>query len=227
MVNTASEFKEHHRIHRALTAGAEKRLLIWLAERMPRRVNSDHLTALGFLALVGCGFCYLYARYDRTWFLVAIALLVVNWFGDSLDGTLARVRNHQRPRYGFYIDHIFDAFGTLALVAGFAGSGYMSWQVAAALLIAYFLISIEVYLATYTLGDFKISYFGFGPTELRIVIAIGTLALYSGYRYTSWPGRLMLIYDVAGLIATGAIVVVLLVTTAKHIGRLYREEPLP
>jgi archaetidylinositol phosphate synthase len=225
--NRVSEFRESTRTHRALTAGVEKRLLVSLAERMPRWVNSDHLTALGFAALVGCGFCYWYAHYDRTWFLVATALLAVNWVGDSLDGTLARVRNQQRPRYGFYVDHLCDAVGTLALVAGFAASGYMSWQVAAALLVAYFMMSIEVYLATYALGDFKISYFGFGPTELRIVIAIGTLALYSGYRYTGWLGRTVLIYDLAGLTATFAIIVVFLVTTAKHIVTLYREEPLP
>jgi archaetidylinositol phosphate synthase len=225
--STGFKFKESERVHRAVTANVEKRLLVWLAARMPQWVNSDHLTGIGFAALVGCGFSYWYARYDRTWFLVAIALLGVNWFGDSLDGTLARVRNQQRPRYGFYVDHICDAFGTLALVTGFAGSGYMSWQVAAGLLVAYFLMSIEVYLATYTLGNFKISYFGFGPTELRIVIAVGTLALYSGYCYTGWLGRPILIYDFAGGIATGAIVLVLLVTTAKHISALYQEEPLP
>jgi phosphatidylglycerophosphate synthase len=182
---------------------------------------------LGFVALVACGFCYWYARYDRTWLLVAVVLLAVNWLGDSLDGTLARVRGHQRPRYGFYVDHMCDALGTLALVAGFAASGFMSWQVAAGLLTAYLLMSIEVYLATYTLGDFKISYFGFGPTEMRILIAIGSLALYSGYRHTGWSGKQMLLYDLAGLVATGAILLVLVVTTVKHIATLYREEPLP
>jgi archaetidylinositol phosphate synthase len=225
--NAVFGFKEHRRLHRAVTAHAEKRLLVWLAQRMPRWLNSDHLTGLGFAALIGCGFSYWYARYDRTWLLVVVALLAVNWFGDSLDGTLARVRDQQRPRYGFYVDHICDAFGTLALVAGIAASGYMSWQVAAGLLVAYFLMSIEVYLATHTLGDFKISYFGFGPTELRIVIAIGTFALYTGHRYTAWLGRPLLIYDLAGLIAIGGIVLVLIVTTAKHIATLYREEPLP
>jgi archaetidylinositol phosphate synthase len=210
-----------------VTAGVERRLLVWLAERMPRWINSDHLTGLGFVALVACGFCYWYARYDRTWLLVAVVLLAVNWLGDSLDGTLARVRGHQRPRYGFYVDHMCDALGTLALVAGFAASGFMSWQVAAGLLTAYLLMSIEVYLATYTLGDFKISYFGFGPTEMRILIAIGSLALYSGYRHTGWSGKQMLLYDLAGLVATGAILLVLVVTTVKHIATLYREEPLP
>ena len=227
MGNTVSGFKESTRIHRALTARAEKRVLIWLAERMPQWVNSDHLTVLGFAALVGCGFCYWYARYDRTWFLVAIALLAVNWFGDSLDGTLARVRNQQRPRYGFYVDHLCDAVGTLALVVGFAASGSMGWHVAAAVLVAYYLMSIEVYLATHTLGEFKISYFGVGPTELRMVIAIGTFALYSGYRHIGLLGRPILIYDFAGVIATIGIVLVLLVTTVKHIATLYREEPLP
>jgi archaetidylinositol phosphate synthase len=221
------QFKEHHRIHHSLTAGAEKRLLVWLAQRMPQWINSDHLTLLGFAALVGCGFSYWYARYDRSWFLMVVALLVVNWFGDSLDGTLARVRGHQRPRYGFYVDHICDAFGTLALVAGFAASGYMSWPVAAGLLIAYFLMCIEVYLTTCTLGDFKISYFGFGPTELRILIAVGSLALYRGDTCMTAFGNVFLIYDFAGVVATIGIILVLLVTTVRHIVQLYREEPLP
>jgi archaetidylinositol phosphate synthase len=225
--STDLAFKEHRRLHGAVSAGLEKRLLVWMAQRLPGFINSDHLTVLGLAALAGGGFSYWYARYDRTWFLVAIAMLVVNWFGDSLDGTLARVRNQQRPRYGFYVDHICDAFGTLFLVAGIAASGYMSWNFAAGLLVAYYLLSIEVYLATYTLGDFQISYLGFGPTELRVVIGIGTLALYNGYRYTGWLGTEMLIYDLAGMIAIGAISMVLVATTTKHIVQLYREEPLP
>jgi archaetidylinositol phosphate synthase len=109
--------------------------------------------------------------------LLVILFLALNWLGDSLDGTLARVRNRQRPRYGFYVDHIVDAFGTLFLLSGLALSGYMSKSIAAALLTAYLMLSIEVYLATYTIGTFHLSFWKFSPTELRILLAIGNIAL--------------------------------------------------
>ena len=118
-----------------------------------------------------------------------IPFLVLNWFGDSLDGTLARVRNRQRPRYGFYVDHILDALGMSFLMAGLALSGYMSPLVAGTFLILYLLLSIEIYLATYTIGTFHLSYWRFGPTELRILLVIGNLfALWRPYAIIAGPG---------------------------------------
>ena len=103
--------------------------------------------------------------------------LALNWFGDSLDGTLARVRGHQRPRYGFYVDHILDTFGIFFVLGGLALSGAMTPIVAAAFLIADYVLSIEIYLATYCVGRFRMSFWGWGPTELRILLAIGALML--------------------------------------------------
>src|ERR1700733_10643045 len=163
------------RVQQSFVAAAEKRTLAWLAERTPRRINSDHLTLLGFVAQCLAGVCYALAKWNRYSLLLGIVFLVLNWFGDSLDGTLARVRNCQRPRYGFYIDHILDAVGRWVLIGGLAVSGYISPTIAAVFLIVYLLLSIEIYLATYTVGVFHLSYWNFGPTELRILLIVGNL----------------------------------------------------
>ena len=111
------------RIQESFLAGVEKKALIWLAERTPRFINSDHLTALGFAGQLAAGLFYALSRYNRYYLLAVIACLAVNWFGDSLDGTLARVRQQQRPRYGFYLDHMVDTFGAVAMMGGLALSG--------------------------------------------------------------------------------------------------------
>src|SRR5579864_9755956 len=170
-------FQEAKREQQSFLAPLEKRSLIWLAERAPRWINSDHLTVLGLSALFGAGLSYWWAQSSPAGLYAVIVCLALNWLGDSLDGTLARVRNRQRPRYGFYVDHVVDAFGALFLLGGLALSGFMSERIALGLLIAYLMLSIEVYLATYTLGTFHISFWKFSPTELRILLAVGNLAL--------------------------------------------------
>src|ERR1039458_9646172 len=165
-----ARFQEASRAQVSFLAPIEKRCLIWLARRTPAWINSDHLTVLGLISLLGAGLSYWYAHSNRLGLLLAIVCLALNWLGDSLDGTLARVRNCQRPRYGFYVDHILDAIGMSALMAGMAFSGYISPCVAAVFLIVYLLLSIEIYLATYTVGVFHLSYWSFGPTELRILL---------------------------------------------------------
>jgi hypothetical protein len=125
-------FQPAKRSHTSFLAAAEKRTLIAIARRLPAWVNSDHLTAIGFIALLAAGVSYAFARQHPGALLPVIPLLALNWFGDSLDGTLARVRDCQRPRYGFYVDHILDAIGMSALMTGMAFSGYISPSVAAA-----------------------------------------------------------------------------------------------
>ena len=144
-------FKDAERRQESWLAPVEKRCLLWLAKHTPRRVSPDHLTLLGFGAMVLAGACYGFARWWPPALFLANVCLAVNWLGDSLDGTLARVRQCQRPRYGFYVDHIVDSFGALCLLAGLGWSGYMNWPVAAALLLSFYLLSINTYLATYTL----------------------------------------------------------------------------
>jgi archaetidylinositol phosphate synthase len=215
-----SSFQTAKRIHNSFLAEQEKRVLTWLAERTPTWVNSDHLTILGFSAQVGTGVCYGMSRFNRFWLVAAISCLALNWLGDSLDGTLARVRQKQRPRYGFYVDHILDSIGSVALMAGLALSGYMSPWVATGLLVLFLLLSVQSYLATYTLGEFHMSFCSFGPTELRVLLALGNLALFR------WPYVLdgHRLFDIGGIVGIAGMSAVLVFFTARNIRRLYREE---
>lgn len=220
------KFQEAARAQVSLLAPLERKTLIWLAHRTPPRINSDHLTALGLGALLGAGISYWYARYHRAGLLLVIVFLALNWLGDSLDGTLARVRNRQRPRYGFYVDHIVDAFGTLFLLGGLSLSGYMSKPVAAALLTAYYLLSIEVYLATYTIGTFQLSFWKLSPTELRVLLAIGNIALLF-CPMVQLAGSTYRLYDVGGVIGVTGLVLTLAAAVVRHTLQLYRAERLP
>jgi len=204
----------------SLLAKAERRALNWLVRRIPSKIGSDHLTLTGFLALFLAGVFYYCSKSDPVLLHVVNACLTINWFGDSLDGTLARYRNKQRPRYGFYVDHIIDAFGTLFLFSGLALSGYMSKEVASALLIAYFMLAINVYLATYTLGKFQLSFGKLSPTELRMLLGIGNIALLYHPR-VHLLGQSYLLYDVGGVTAIGVISCVLIASTIRNTRTLY------
>jgi archaetidylinositol phosphate synthase len=219
-------FREAKRTQQSCLAVLEKKALLWMAARTPSWINSDHLTLLGLAAMAGAGAGYWWSRSNRTGLVLVIACLAVNWVGDSLDGTLARYRNCCRPRYGFYVDHIVDAFSSLFLLGGLALSGYMSPWIALGLLIAYLLLSIEVYLASYTLGDFKISYFKMGPTELRLLLCIGNLALF-WRSMAHFAGRAYRLFDVGGTMGISGMLLVLFISVAQHTARLYRREPLP
>jgi phosphatidylglycerophosphate synthase len=222
----AETFKPAERSHTSFLAAAEKRALIWMAERLPAWVNSDHLTVLGFLSLTAAGACYWWASWNSLALVAVILCLALNWFGDSLDGTLARVRHKQRPRYGFYVDHILDAVGTFFLMSGLALSGFMTPLVAYAFLIVYLLLSIEIYLATYTIGTFHLSYWRFGPTELRILLVIGNLFLLRN-PVAMIAGRAFLLFDVGFAVGTVALTAILLQAVVDHTRRLYREETRP
>jgi phosphatidylglycerophosphate synthase len=220
-------FREARRIQESFLAALEKKTLYWLAERTPAWINSDHLTLLGLAAMAGAGAAYWWSAHNRLALLLVAACLAINWLGDSLDGTLARYRNCTRPRYGFYVDHIVDAFSALSLLGGLALSGYMSPWVALGLLIAYLLLSIEVYLATYTLGDFKISYFKIGPTELRLLLVAGNLVLLFWKTTCHVMGRSYRLFSVAGTLGISGMMLVLLISVIHNTWRLYRREPLP
>jgi len=223
-VRTSAHFRDASRIHQSLLAAPEKHALIWMAERTPAWINSDHLTLLGFAAQIAAGVCYAAARSHRAALLAVIACLALNWLGDSLDGTLARVRRQPRPRYGFYVDHMIDSFGALALMGGLALSGYMSVPIAIGLLIAFLMLSIQSYLATYTMGEFHISFWRFGPTELRILLSVGNLFLLWKpmvhiFGHAPWP-----LFDVGGAIGLVGMTLMLVVTTLKNTRHLYTEE---
>ena len=221
-----SKFKNAQRLQLSILTPLEKKTLRWLAERMPAWVNSDHLTLLGFAGMILAGVSYYLAQYNPLFLVAAIVCLAINWFGDSLDGTLARVRDRQRPRYGFYVDHVVDAFGISFVVAGLGLSGYMSPSVAMGFLIAYFLMNIEIYLATYTLGVFKLSYGVMGPTELRVIVCIGNLVLLTRKNVRIGDASYLLC-DVSGAIAIVVLLGLTVVAAIKNTKRLYEEERLP
>jgi archaetidylinositol phosphate synthase len=213
------------RLQQSFVAAAEKRTLLWLAQRTPRWTNSDHLTIIGFTAQCLAGVCYALSRWNRYMLAIGIVFLALNWLGDSLDGTLARVRNCQRPRYGFYVDHIADTFAAFFLMGGLALSGYIHPAIAFGLLVAFLMLSIEAYLATYTLGQFQLSYWKFGPTEIRLLLAAGNLAL------LHWPivkilGTQLRLLDVGGAIGIAGMALMLIVSAIQHTARLYREEKI-
>jgi len=222
---TLPTFKPALRINHALTASIEKRILHWLANRAPFWLTSDQLTLLGFAAQIGAGLFYALARYHRQTLLLVILCLILNWLGDSLDGTLARVRQQQRPRYGFYVDHMVDIFGSVALMSGLALSGLVHPQIAIAMLIAFLLLAGESYLATYTLSRFQLSQGIFGPTEIRILLIIGNLALLHS-PYSTILGHRMLLFDFGGTISTIGMFAFAIGLTARHTAQLYRQEPL-
>jgi phosphatidylglycerophosphate synthase len=225
VVKHEAAFENARRVNQALTARMEKRALQWMAERAPRWVSSDQLTLLGLSAQIGAGICYALSRYDRRILLMAIVCLALNWLGDSLDGTLARVRRQERPRYGFYVDHIVDVLGSVALMCGLGWSGLLHWSTAMAMLIAFLVLSSESYLATYTLKTFELSQGIFGPTEIRILLAVGTLAALRS-PYSTVFGHKMLLLDLGGAIATLGMAGMAFLVTVRHTAQLYRQEPL-
>jgi archaetidylinositol phosphate synthase len=215
-------FKDAVRLQESFTARAERKALAWLAARLPLWVNSDHLTLLGFTAMFLAGASYALARANRAGLILATIFLALNWFGDSLDGTLARVRNQQRPRYGFYVDH---TLGGLFLTGGLAISGIVDWRIALGMFIAFLMLSVEVYLAAYTLGTFRLSFAKFGPTEIRILLAIGNVALWV-HPDTRVFGSAYRVFDVGGVAAIAGMFVMLVVATICNTVKLYRAETL-
>jgi archaetidylinositol phosphate synthase len=211
------------REHTSVLAESEKRLLIRMAGGLPRWVNSDHLTSLGAIAMVGVGLCYWAG--SGALFLV-IPLLALNWFGDSLDGTLARVRNQQRPRYGYYVDHVLDAVGFACLFGGLMLGQHMRLTVGLAFLAAYYLLVVEISLATHARGTFKLAFLKIGPTELRILLALGTLQLMRS-DVVSLLGHTWRLFDVGGAVAIAGFLVAFAVGAIKNGVALYREERLP
>ena len=218
-------FQEATRIQQSFVTRAEKNVLLWLAKRTPRGVNSDHLTIIGAIGMFLAGASYALARYSHNGLLFSCLFLVVNWLGDSLDGTLARYRNRQRPRYGFYVDHAIDCFGVTILLAGMGISGYMRPIIAVWLLVSYLLLSSEIFLATYALARFRMSYLHFGPTELRILLCIGNLYVF--FHPSVHPFGLGLsLFDFGAGIGAAGMLTITVISFIRHTRDLYLAERL-
>ena len=218
---TSMKFKDARRVHTSFSAGVERRTLVWLADRMPAWLNSDHLTAVGLISMAGAGLAYWAARWNK-WALVAVvACLALNWLGDSLDGTLARVRGAERPRYGYYLDHVVDAFSTAVIGLGVALSPYVNPCVALGVVIVYLALSINVYLESNVFGVFRLAYGRLGPTEVRIILIAVNAAL-----AMSAPGpTLYIAANVSLALLAIGMIAMLGVRVAQNLSRLSREEP--
>lgn len=217
----------HARENKGVLARSEKQVLIWIARRLPDFINSDHLSVLGLVAMAFAGLSFVAYRVTPWAALGVVMSLAANWFGDSLDGTVARVRNQQRPRYGFYVDHIIDVVGTTFLMAGVACSGLMSPLVALAVLSLFLMVSAESYLATHAAGVFHMSFLGIGPTELRIVIAAGAVkaAISPWAALGSLTG--VKVFDVGGVVAVIGLTVAFFAASIRNTKALYQAEPVP
>jgi len=211
-----------------LTADPERKLLRAMAARIPPLIHSDHLTSLGVAGSLGVGVAYALTTFNPLWLWAASVALVVNWFGDSLDGTLARVRKTERPKYGYYLDHTVDAFNTVIVGAGIGLSPYVSMELALVLVVMYLLLSINVYIETQVYGTFKMGYGIFGPTEVRSLLILGNVALYVGVtmsKLTAEGIRQVADWAVVGL--ASAMFLLLFMRFAKNLVHFARLEPRP
>lgn len=215
----------HVRQHNSILAAAEKRALIWMAHRLPRWIHPDHLSALGLVSMGGAGLAFWMAGMDPIAGATLVVLcLALNWFGDSLDGTVARVRDQQRPRYGYYVDHVIDLAGTAMLFAGVAASGLMSPSIATLVVAAYYLVSAETFLATHSRGLFKMAFAGVGPTELRILLAAGAIAVIDSPLVSPFGLAPVKLWDLGGVIGAVGMSVAFVVSSSRNGFALYLEE---
>src|SRR5919112_2634109 len=218
MVDKEAAAMDAPRSKEFLLARHEGRVLEWIARRLPARVMPDHMTALGVLAAFGIAGAYLLSNGDKAWLWAASALLVVHWLGDSLDGTLARVRRIERPRYGYYLDHLVDALATAVIGLGLGLSPWMLLAVGLAVVIAYLVLSINTYLETYAFGVFTLGYGRLGPTEARLglIVLNALIALVVGLGFQV-GGLGLTVFDVIGLGIAGLMAAGLVGRAARNL----------
>ena len=221
-----SRIAAHVRTSTSFTAAAEKRLLVWIAQRLPPSVTSDALSAVGVVSMAAAGASFAAFRWTPWAAAGVVASLAANWFGDSLDGTVARVRRQERPRFGYYVDHAIDLAGTAMLMSGLAVSGLMQPSLAIAVLAAYLLVSAESYLATHAAGVFRMSFLGIGPTELRVLLAAGALKA-AGSPVVDLFGAPLRLFDVGGVVALAGLTIAFATAAVRNTRVLHRAEPLP
>jgi phosphatidylglycerophosphate synthase len=209
-----------------LFARLERRFLPWLAGKLPRRILPDDMTAVGVLAALGVCAAYQLSNEDSAWLWAASGLLVVQWLGDSLDGTLARVRGIERPKYGFYLDHMVDAIATAAIGIGLGLSPFMLLSIGTLIVVAYLILSINVYLESMAFGRFRLGYGYLGPTEIRAVLIVlnTALALNLGLDFRILELN-MTVFDVIGLGIAAVMLVLLTGRAFQNLRELAKQEP--
>lgn len=217
----------HPRDNSSVSARLEKQLLIWIAHLLPRAINSDHLSTLGLASMALAGLSFAAFRLTPWAAAGVVVALVLNWFGDSLDGTVARVRDQQRPRYGFYVDHVIDLVGTTMLLAGLGCSGLMHALMAAAVLATYLLVSSESFLATHAVGVFRMSFVGVGPTELRLLLIAGALRAAQSAWVEPFGYAPIRLFDLGGVAGVVGLLLAFVVSSVRNTRVLYVAEPVP
>jgi len=218
------DIKTHQRVNEPLTASIERPALQWLAKTSPKWITPDVLTTLGVVGSVMCFVGYWLSNQSVWWLWFVNLGFIVNWYGDSLDGTLARYRRIERPKFGFYIDHTVDAVSEFLVIIGIGMSPYMRLDISAFALIGYLLMSVHVYVRTAVEGVFKISYGIFGPTELRLIIMTVNVAIFFFQDFflseLAWG---FTPFDLVGIVLAIALAAVFLGTSMQHAVRLAAE----
>ncbi|MBN2031129.1 CDP-alcohol phosphatidyltransferase family protein [bacterium] len=209
MENEDKKKSSEGRVQTSLLADVERKLLLWMAPRLPQWVAPDMLTFLGLFAMAGVGLSYYLVSYHRLYLILASVGFIINWFGDSLDGTLARVRNQQRPKYGYYLDHLVDAFGFSFVIFGLAYSKMISQPFVWLVLVLFFIASINTYLATNSVHVFKISYSKISTTEARIILVILNTILLFINKVTIFSFESYFLDIIAGIVSLFLFVVTL------------------
>lgn len=167
------------RLQGNVLARGERRLLNWICARLPAFATPDKMTALGFFGAVLIAAGYILSAYDRNWLWLSIAALFINWFGDSLDGSLARFRKIERPDYGYFLDHSVDCLAIIFIVGGIGLSPYVQYEISTIPLLGYLLLAIHTFISAKVLGEFQLAHAGGGPTELRILLVILTIGMWA------------------------------------------------
>jgi phosphatidylglycerophosphate synthase len=220
-----SDIKDHERINDILLGPLERPALQWLAAHMPAWMTPDILTGIGTFGAVVIAVSYWLTNYNEWLLWLASLGFVINWFGDSLDGTLARFRKIERPKYGFFIDHTVDALNETIIFLGFGLSPYLRFEIACLALIGYLLMSVLVYVSTAVSGVFKISYGKLGPTEIRaIAILINTFIFFFGNPTINLPTGRTGVVDLAALVVALALFLIFIGSSLQQAKQLSKED---
>lgn len=226
MEQAKSNIKNHKRETTTILSFVEKPLLNFLAARLPNYFTPDILTGIGLIGSFITALGYYLSSYTSYYLWLASLGLIVNWFGDSLDGTVARYRHIEKPKYGFFIDHTLDSLSMVAVGIGVGLSSYARFDLVLLALVAYQLMSILVYVRTFVNGVFKISYYGFGPTEVRVfIILLNTLMFYFGAYEVSYGNQVYTIIDL-GAIFLSIILFLMFVLSVVLDGKKLKQEEL-
>lgn len=219
---------QHTRVNKILLGPLERPALSWLAKKMPGWVTPDMLTILAFLGTILVAASYVLTNQNKAFLWLASLGLVINWFGDSLDGTLARYRKIERPQYGFFVDHTMDGLGEVLMMFGIGLSPYVDFRLALIALVGYLLMGNLVYITTYVRGEFRISYIGLGPTEVRVILIItNIIVFFAGNLHVQTTFGSYTVYDFVILALTillFSIYVVVTIINARQLAAIERNK---